>query len=373
MFVVILWFIFSGFKIQNVLSPASPPDANHTSEALEEHQTKPGHQMDDRLSPTHQTIFEDFLEDFHKAQCYFSATIQIAALSYGIFTTNILITFLLIPLATNGVLPVVFTLFLLYKRDKRLEPNVMLLTIICWLLSSLVYWTLYSHVIPINGDLANPEQEYRAYLQFYYKLSALDACGGYSALSVCPKNFRLGRGVIIRASLRIRVLTPIIWTFATVCLLAIMLARMRGIKLSEEAHKILRGKKQHTESSPSTTEKNDGHETNRGSDATMHKPQKSASLATNEGRPRLAQLVTVHNIFYVLVTMCFLAGIGMQLSLLSIATSLDMMDRTDWSFGQVVAITVWIPPLLAYLYRELDEARSRRKVTKEHKKTLSRR
>jgi hypothetical protein len=78
----------------------------------------------------------------------------------------------------------------------------------------------------------------------------------------------------------------------------------------------------------------------------------------DDGKP---QLVTTRNFVYVLVTMCFLAGIGMQLSLLSIATSLDMMDRKDWSFGQVVAITIWIPPLLAYLYREVEESNWGRK------------
>ncbi|KAH7386837.1 hypothetical protein DE146DRAFT_791929 [Phaeosphaeria sp. MPI-PUGE-AT-0046c] len=371
MFSVILWFIFSSFKIHSLLWPGTSSNTNHTSEALEGHQAKAGAQLEDQPPPTHQSIFEDFLEDFHKAQCYFSATIQVAALSYGIFTTNILITFLLIPLATNGVLPVVFTLFLLYKRDRKLEPNVVLLTIVCWLLSSLVYWALYSNVIPINGDLENPQQEYRAYLQFYYKLSALDACGGYSALSVCPKNFRLGRGAIIRASRRIRILTPIIWTFATLCLLAIIVARMRGIRLSEQTHKMLRVKKKPTEISPSATEKTDGHESTYGPRMNIHKSQEPTSTATNKGRPKLSQLVTLHNFFYVLVTMCFLAGIGMQLSLLSIATSLDMMDRTDWSFGQVVAITIWIPPLLAYLYRELDEINSKRKAAKDIKTTQS--
>jgi hypothetical protein len=60
----------------------------------------------------------------------------------------------------------------------------------------------------------------------------------------------------------------------------------------------------------------------------------------------------MHNFAYVLVTLCFLAGAGMQMALLSIATSLDMMDRWDWGFGQVVAITIWVPPLIAYVYRE---------------------
>jgi hypothetical protein len=62
----------------------------------------------------------------------------------------------------------------------------------------------------------------------------------------------------------------------------------------------------------------------------------------------------MHNFAYVLVTFCFLAGAGMQMALLSIATSLKMMNRKDWGFGQVVAITIWVPPLVAYVSREVD-------------------
>jgi hypothetical protein len=31
-----------------------------------------------------------------------------------------------------------------------------------------------------------------------------------------------------------------------------------------------------------------------------------------------------------------------------------MMNRKDWGFGQVVAITIWVPPLVAYVSREVD-------------------
>jgi hypothetical protein len=42
------------------------------------------------------------------------------------------------------------------------------------------------------------------------------------------------------------------------------------------------------------------------------------------------------------------------------------MDRLDWGFGQVVAITIWIPPLIAYVYREgelfVENRREKKKV-----------
>lgn len=52
-------------------------------------------------------------------------------------------------------------------------------------------------------------------------------------------------------------------------------------------------------------------------------------------------------------TILFLAAIGMQLNVLLISTELKMVNPKGWTFGQIVAITVWIPPLLEYIYREM--------------------
>jgi uncharacterized membrane protein YozB (DUF420 family) len=294
-------------------------------------------------------MFGNFLEDFHKAQCYFSATIQIAALSYGpsgIFDVDMLVTFMLVPLATNGVLPVVFTLVLLYKRERPLSPDVVLLTFVCWLLSSVVYWILYSHVIPINSDPTTSAQEIRAYKQFYYKLTSLDACGGYSALAACPTGtFGVARTGIKRESHKIRILTPIIWSFSTICLLAILAAQYFGISLSEKWDKLIRMGSTSQQSQPDTEANSTPHDP---PNTKMTSGEKQAAQITAKGSSTSQKFMTTHNFFYVLVTMGFLAGIGMQLSLLSIATSLDMVDRKDWSFGQIVAITVWVPPLLTY-------------------------
>jgi hypothetical protein len=233
-FVTILWFIFSGFKIRETLrystgseetavrSEKPLPAAQDTTPDAREQNTNVKSNHD---TPSNQPNFEKFLEEFHVTQCYFSSTIQIAALTYGITSMNMLVTFMLIPLATNGVLPVVFTLVPLYKRNEKLKPGVIVLTVVCWILSSVVYWMLYSHVTPINSDI-DADTDYAIYRQFYYKLSATDACGGYSALAACPNKLgRLGRGKILDSSYKIRALTPIFWIFSTVCLLAILVAR----------------------------------------------------------------------------------------------------------------------------------------------------
>jgi hypothetical protein len=381
-FVIISWFVFSGFKIQEIWQHSSGEEKTtvrieETSATAQTTTPKAKEQNINVESShnklrTHQSIFEDFLKEFHITQCYFSTTIQIAALTYGIFSTNMLVTFMLIPLATNGVLPVVFTLVLLYKRNERLSYEVILLTIVCWILSSLVYWILYWHVIPINGDLMTTDADYNIYRQFYYKLSALDACGGYSALAACPDRLRLGRGKITTSSFRIRALTPVIWTFSTACLLAILVAKILNMSLAEQWDKITqRGPP--SQGSSSDVEMRNTLRNDAGPDATYVSSTTNKFNAANGSRPEHTSqpstpkkskwklLATMHNLAYVLVTLFFLAGAGMQMALLSIATSLDMMDRWDWGFGQVVAITIWVPPLIAYVYREGERFVEKRK------------
>jgi hypothetical protein len=327
--VVILLFGLTGFEYHShrrrKQRKPSPAMTTVESEPLQS-QHKSVEQTEEHNKVTHRSIFENALVHFHKAQCYFSATLQIASLSYGIFETDMLVTFMLTPLATNGVLPVVFTYIMLIRCGKA-TPDVTLLSLACWLLSTIVYWILYSSIIPINTQI----KEYRAYQQFMYKLSAIDACGGYSALAVCPNNnFELGRHDIARASHRLRVLTPIIWAFSTLCLLAILFVRLRA---RLHRRKDTKQSQRKTKRSEESMLKGD-----------QQPESESALFSTNR-----------MNIAYYLTILCLLAGIGMQLSLLSIGTSLKMMNQNNWGFGQLVAVTLWAPAVFSYIYEESEQ------------------
>ncbi|CAO2655593.1 Nn.00g043960.m01.CDS01 [Neocucurbitaria sp. VM-36] len=327
MFVVILWFGLTSFELFKHHRAKHASEEANASDQPKEKSKLLGLKLPASKSnaserkPVHQRNFESFLVQFHQAQCYFSATIQIASLSYGIFDTDMLNTFLLLPLATNGILPVVFS-YVLLLRCRKASMDATLLTTLCWLLASLVYWILYSHVIPINSEIRDEKRIFRAYQQFMYKLSALDACGGYSALAVCPENFKLGKDKIMLASYRLRVLTPIIWTFSTVCIL---------IALAEKVHRWFNRPSART--------------TNNNGSAELEQNQTTPPQPAHSPRSPFT-----NTIIYGLITMCFLAGVGMQLSLLSVSTSLKMTDRLEWGFGQIVAVTIWVPPLLGYLY-----------------------
>jgi hypothetical protein len=91
-----------------------------------------------------------------------------------------LMTFMLTPLATNGVLPVICAYILLIRYNKA-SFDITLLTTLCWLLSIIVYWRLYSSIIPINRDITSDKRANLAYQQFMYKLLAINECGGLPA------------------------------------------------------------------------------------------------------------------------------------------------------------------------------------------------
>ncbi|KAF1952564.1 hypothetical protein CC80DRAFT_508022 [Byssothecium circinans] len=334
--VVILWFGLSLYQIRRHgktkhRRSTPPPERMTDKSKTEKSVTTVGNQ-----EGSHQERWENLIVDFHKTQCYFSATIQIASLSYGIFETNMLITFMLTPIATNGVLPVVFAYYLLIRCGKA-KANITLLTVGCWLLSSIVYWILYRQMIPLNIPTTPEVQKFRAYQQFIYKLSALDACGGYSALAVCPFNFALGTLEISTASHKLRVFTPIIWTFSTAALIVAL-----AVKFTEWNRRRL-DRRHHG-----------GYESTRQSEADTNIIEPATSPSSHNPHVSLLRSRRGAWILYWFASACFLAGIGMQLSLLTIGTSLNMMDASNWTFGQVVAVTIWVPSLLAWAYEEVD-------------------
>ena len=224
--------------------------------------------------------------------------------------------------------------YTLLVRSHKANVEATLLTAATWLLASLVYWILYGRIIPINSEISDENKIFRAYQQSMYKLTSLDACGGYSALAVCPNNMKLGRDEIVRASYKLRVLTPIIWAFSTFCLL---------VAIAEKVRKWYAGRKYETLAQWSGIEESKHGETEPA-------PVKTTPTALS-GSFRSPWASTT---IYWLMILCFLAGIGMQLSLLSVSTSLRMTNRKKWSFGQIVAITIWAPPLLGYLYDEIN-------------------
>ena len=265
------------------------------------------------------------LRDFHKTQCFFSSTIQVAALSYNIYDTDMVTAFMLIPLATNGVLPVVFA-YLLLVRYAPPSSYVAMLTLLTWLLSTIVFWSPYAHLIPMDWDV----EKYSVYQQFMYKLSKTQSCGGFSALAVCPNNMQLGVKPVYTAAHHLIVMTPMIWAFSSMVYLP-LLAYQALQWLTTRGLRARFGR------------------------APAHDNRPTTSAQSRPLLPSYFQKVATSPWLSGCINLGFVAGLGLQLSLLTIGTSLNMLDTHAWSFGQIVAVTIWAPPLVEYLIHPLSE------------------
>ncbi|QDS73351.1 hypothetical protein FKW77_006818 [Venturia effusa] len=271
------------------------------------------------------------LNEFHKAQCFFSITLMIASFTQNIYDTNMLITFMLVPLSTNGIVPIVFAYLLLVYNHKD-HIGTTLYTLLTYVLASVVYWSLYAHVTSSSEDRPR-----LAYQQFMFKLSAIPACGEYSALAVCPHYPNTGLEEVYRASRRIRVLTPIIWTFSTIVLFVVLAYQtLRASPWRKEPEYTYQHPSQTNEGKPNPPE----HEHNQ-----AHEEQAS---------PDKKPMGRTWRLSFIIMTAAMVACLGMQLSLLAIGKSLNMMNPHDWSFGQIIAITIWAPPIVEYVYKEFE-------------------
>jgi hypothetical protein len=153
-----------------------------------------------------------------------------------------------------------------------------------------------------------------------FKLSAIPACGGYSSLAVCPQYTPIGYNEVTTSYKKIRVLTPIIWTLSTAVLLPLFSYQFYKHQFNTQP------------------------EATRGDNSTVKTEQQSKFQGHLRSR--------IWRLLFVVQIMVMLACLGMQLSTLAIGKSLNMMNPYNWSFGQVIAITVWAPPILGYAHDE---------------------
>lgn len=280
---------------------------------------------------------------------------MIASLTLHIYGHDMLQNFLLMPISLNGILPVAFTYFLLVSHNSNIRSpsgfGLAALTVIVYALSSVVYWSLYAQFLPFSSNTSTPG----IFSAVSSSLSAIPACGHYSAFALCPKipAYQASLGDIEGAGDKLLVLTPIIWAFSTVVLLALLASQFRYYYYHWRRRR-LHHEHQHDE------------EDFKSAAAVFRPPwvgrqttEAAASHASKRIRESIISL-TFSEVAYIVATMAFLAGMGMQLSLLSVPWTLELVDPDGWSFGQVVAVTIWVPPLVELLY-EFEQKRRRRR------------
>ncbi|KAK4140201.1 uncharacterized protein C8A04DRAFT_32327, partial [Dichotomopilus funicola] len=329
--VVVLWAGLAGFSWHNARRgrpdrPPKEPHQQHPNQPPHDHPDKPKQQ--EQIGP-HFQAWISLLLDSHKAQCYFGGTLMLAVLASDLFSTSFVTTFLVTPLATNSILPLIFSyLLLVYFRAST--PATAILTTVVYVLASLVYWVLYIRLRLPDGMTRDG-----MYKRYRLGVSSLEACGEFSGLAVCPEGdadrdeFAEGIG----ARLLLRVVTPIIWTWATGVLGVLLLLPV----FRRSGRRSRQGKKMERELAESGKQGDE-----------------------NTARSTGDTTRTWHRVVFWLSTVVFVLGVGMQGSVLATAIRLDMVDIHGWSFGQIVAVTVWVPPLLEYFCGEMSGWHRRR-------------
>lgn len=254
-----------------------------------------------------------FLLEFHKAQCYFAGTLMIAIFVSGIIKIDVAMIYLLLPLTMNGVVPVVFA-YIMLVYNRACSSAITFLTVAVYILSTVAFWILY---INLRSLVTTNDLTYNVFAQYMYGISSIDTCGGLSALAACPDNLLLGREKAIGAIKLLRFIPPLVWSISTAILLGVLTA---------EAWTQVGKYRLHAETLSDQTTSN-------------------AAYITSK---------TIHVAFW-LTTFASIGCVALQMSLLSITLSLDMFDAKDWGFGQVVAVTIWVPPVFDYLYLLLSK------------------
>ncbi|MCJ1356997.1 MAG: hypothetical protein MMC33_006993 [Icmadophila ericetorum] len=239
------------------------------------------------------------LVEFHKAQCLFTITIQIAAIivwsKHSLTPTSLTQLYadqLLIQiLAINGLVPVSCTILSLWVYGKR-SWYLLLLSIVSFVISTTAYFVAAYHSFYAIETTYTP----------YSKCGNIDPTGlcGIAFVGVIAD---IGAGA---------------YTF--ICVLGLMIVILTLHKLSS--------------SYPSVSDP-------------LKKRFKSQSKVYQNLIAVWNSMIGVYIIRYII----FFGAVMFSIQIYSFETleALGLIDTTNWSFGQIVGIAVWAPPIFEYL------------------------
>ena len=183
-------------------------------------------------------------------------------------------------------------------------------------LNSIIFWAVIHYLNSIRG------QGTALGASAYHSLGGIGSCGGLTGIGLClqfqddsPPAFLIQQiGSLTWTSIRA---APWIWTWSTSVLLVLTASR---IYQTEKGRKMSRQ---------------------------LLRPWTDSSVATAQ---RYLHRVSQGFAAYSLVSVIFFAGIIYQNVMFITCIRLGLIDLQTWTFGQIVAVTVWIPPVMDYLH-----------------------
>lgn len=255
------------------------------------------------------------LTGFHAAQCFFSIPLAVATFFSNPFTMDPLNAFGLLPVSINGFLPQIFTLMIM--NNHGLESwYPLVLTSISYLLNTVLFWAVITYLNGIKGHGTALKAA------AYKSLGGIESCGGMTGIGVClpfqddsPPAFLIQRyGTAAWRGIKT---APWIWAWCTISLLALAFCQFR---LSWSGN-------------------------GRG-----NRPHKVLDIPHIASVPEWMRQVLRSPPAYFIISAMFFAGLIYQAVMFYSFIGLGLVDLNTWSFGQIVAVAVWVPPVVDYLH-----------------------
>ncbi len=185
-----------------------------------------------------------------------------------------------------------------------------------YILNSITFWAVINYLNSIRGQGTALDAS------AYHSLGGIDSCGGLTGIGLClqfqddsPPAFLIQQiGSVTWTSIRA---APWIWMWSTGILLILTVLRIYSM---EKGRKMLRR---------------------------LPRPWTDSSVATAQ---RYLHLVSQGFAAYGFVSVVFFASMIYQNVMFFTCIRLGLIDLQTWTFGQIIAVTVWIPPVMDYLH-----------------------
>jgi hypothetical protein len=220
----------------------------------------------------------------------------------------------LVAASIMGFLPPVFTLMLLHSHAiKSLFSTSMV--VVSWLVNSVVFFILVRNLSAVKGeaDLLGVG------LQSLFKTTS---CGGSSAMALChqltgeeplaylDQFFNKSPVPNIKT-------VPVLWGYTTVILAILVLRQILG-QFSKGSQP------------PQATQR----------------PGQTNRVRRLNCLPAILQRPATKFTLLLLATTLFCFALGYEFRVVREYQKMDVIDKQGWSFGQVVAVLFWVPPVL---------------------------
>ena len=322
------------------------------------------------MAPKVYDILRSPLSTWLKVQCYFgskyllptlppplysnflmtklgvSVTAAVASLFMDPWTVDPLNGYALLAVAVMGFVPPVFTLVLLHSH--RVES---------WFATALVLASYIFNTITffmLHKTLSAWKPDTDAMTESLTELLGSGACGGNSAVHLCRQFGGLEpltylNGFFNRGSIPNIKTIPVLWGWTTLALIVALVAqlyRSRAAMLSQKTIQSEHGKEKLLVPGGGQPQKQQQWR--------QHRLAKGGLLESRLA-PTTAQPIRVASLVF--TSILFSLALAYNFRVVRQYQMMDVIDENDWSFGQVVGVLFWAPPLLDAAHSVLKKLR----------------